>query len=431
MEGENPNTATIVETGQTADAVVTVDCGALEVTKTAETSFTRTYTWTIEKSVDPGSFLEGTFDETTNTAEVQADQTLEVDYDIVIDATYEDTDHHVEGVISVENLATIAGMVNEPTDLITPGDIAGTVSNCAIGATPVAAFPVSLPAGETLTCDYEADLPNADTRTNTATATVVGGTEDYDGSASIDFSTATINEVDECVDVTDLMDGVDIDAQVVGTWCYGDGVPKTFTVTRTFGPEDIALVDCEENIFHNTATATANDTDTEVSDDETITLVVPCPEGCTLTQGYWKTHNQSFADSHNGHGPAPDDTWCEVDFDGDGLFECENEMFFDSGMTWFQVFNTAPKGNVYYNLAHQYMAAVLNVQGGASDDAIATELAQAETLFETYTPDDVKAWKGNQGERALFISLAGTLGSYNEGEIGPGHCTEDETSLQQ
>jgi hypothetical protein len=38
--------------------------------------------------------------------------------------------------------------------------------------------------------------------------------------------------------------------------------------------------------------------------------------------------------------------------------------------------------------------------------------------------------KGKAGKdlRDQFIALAGTLGSYNEGDIGPGHCDEDGTT---
>jgi hypothetical protein len=89
---------------------------------------------------------------------------------------------------------------------------------------------------------------------------------------------------------------------------------------------------------------------------------------------------------------------------------------------------TAPKGNAYYQLAKQYIAAQLNVLAGADDSAIATAFSSATTLFNTYTPAQVGALKGNNAIRQQFISLAGTLGSYNEGLIGPGHCDEDGTS---
>jgi hypothetical protein len=425
LEGENPNTARIVDPEETDDALVTVSCDALLVTKTATTTLNRRWVWDIEKTVDPESFLEGTFDESTNTGQVQATETLEVDYDIVVDTVaHVDSAWAVTGQISVLNQNTIAGMVNEPTDTLT-GGISATVENCEIGGNPVAAFPVSLAGGATLICDYSAELPNANSRTNYASTTLVDLTDIYEGTAAVSFAAATITDIDECVDVTDFMDDVDVDPEDLGTVCITDVLPAAIVQTRTFGPEDITLEACEANVFHNTATATTNDTGSEVDDDETITLEVPCEEGCTLTQGYWKTHNQSFRDARNGHGPQPDPTWDLLgDADGDGTAEGEDETFYLSGMTWFEVFNTAPKGNVYYNLAHQYMAAVLNILAGASDDAVAAAMVQAEAFFESTTPAAAAGLKGNA--KNTLVNLAGTLADFNEGDIGPGHCTENE-----
>jgi hypothetical protein len=65
---------------------------------------------------------------------------------------------------------------------------------------------------------------------------------------------------------------------------------------------------------------------------------------------------------------------------------------------------TAPKGNAYYNLAHQYIAAKLNVLDGASASAIAADLAQAEAWFNAYAPTN-GFWKKNQN----VITVAGRL----------------------
>ncbi len=66
--------------------------------------------------------------------------------------------------------------------------------------------------------------------------------------------------------------------------------------------------------------------------------------------------------------------------------------------------------------------------GRSTTPAVDTALASAETLFKTYTPAQIASPKGNKQPRPQFISLAGTLGSYNEGKIGPGHCDEDSRS---
>ena len=51
-------------------------------------------------------------------------------------------------------------------------------------------------------------------------------------------------------------------------------------------------------------------------------------------------------------------------------------------------------------------------------------IGTAAGLFSTYTPAQIAALKGNDPLRQQFISLGGLLGSYNEGAIGPGHCSE-------
>ena len=63
--------------------------------------------------------------------------------------------------------------------------------------------------------------------------------------------------------------------------------------------------------------------------------------------------------------------------------------------------------------------------------AVQTAINQATTQFNTYTDEQAAAWKGKVGkaQRALFIALAGTLASYNEGTTGPGHCDEPAVSL--
>ena len=132
--------------------------------------------------------------------------------------------------------------------------------------------------------------------------------------------------------------------------------------------------------------------------------------------------------THSEFGPAPEDeTWLLLpDVDGDTILEGPNETFFLSGKTWYQVFWTKPAGNAYYILAKQYMAAVLNGLNGASTTpAVDAALASAKTLLQTYTPAQIAALKGNKPPRPQFISLAGTLASYNEGLIGPGHCDQD------
>ncbi len=136
----------------------------------------------------------------------------------------------------------------------------------------------------------------------------------------------------------------------------------------------------------------------------TNTLIPDEDEGCTYTQGYWKTHSI--------HGPAgpPDDGWDNVGG--------PDTDFYLSGFTWLELFNEPVKGRKYVQLAHQYMAAKLNVLNGASSTpAVDAAITAAETFFATASITDTPP-----------AGLAGTLGSFNEGLIGPGHCDDEVTS---
>ncbi len=79
--------------------------------------------------------------------------------------------------------------------------------------------------------------------------------------------------------------------------------------------------------------------------------------------------------------------------------------------------HTPPKGDAWYILAHQWIAARFNVGSGATppaDDA----LIQAEVLLSDCVIDD--------GEHDAALALADKLDAYNNGELGPGHCGDDD-----
>jgi hypothetical protein len=138
------------------------------------------------------------------------------------------------------------------------------------------------------------------------------------------------------------------------------------------------------------------------------------PTGCTYTQGYWKTHSA--------YGPAgpPDPTWLIL------LPNGPDTLFFNSGYSWHDLFWTAPAGgNAYIILAHQYMAAWLNINNvdpllAANPTVLGTAMSDAEWLFNNYNID--YDFKGDPAVRNQFIMLAGTLNDFNEGYLGPPHC---------
>jgi hypothetical protein len=113
---------------------------------------------------------------------------------------------------------------------------------------------------------------------------------------------------------------------------------------------------------------------------------------CTYTLGWYKNHTSSWP-SGNLH---PNDT-----FDGIKIID---------------LLNTPPKGSQYIILAHQYITALLNIQGGSSvPPAVQTALDTAAAYF---------AGGGNgAGDPSVDITgVAAILDDYNNGISGPGHC---------
>jgi len=370
---------------------------ALEVSKTASTAFTRTYDWTINKEGDQTALT------------LSPGQTSQVNYDVTVDITgYTDSDWAVSGTITVHNpneIAPLSASIDTVSDAIS--DVVGSMDVVCDEDLPYVLGP-----DETLECTYGGDLPNGDARTNTAIVGTTGLVPGNTGDAAVSFGSATITEKDECITVDDTYTGGPQD-QIV---CLA-AAPKTFEYSRDVGP--YAKEECGiPQTADNTASFVTNDNGATGDDDWTVDITVACV--CSLTQGYWKTHNNSFK------GGAPtDDNWYEH------LTELpigEKTPFFLSGQTWFQVFWTSPKGgNAYYNLAHQYMAAKLNVLNGAWGATINANLATAEVLLSAITPAQFDSLKGKTATtaRQQFINLAGILGAFNEGLTNPaGHCSE-------
>jgi len=359
----------------------------LEVTKDAATSVTRRYEWTIDKQADQTELT------------LSPGQEFLVNYTVTVDAIPVYQDWAVEGGIEAYNAAPIPATITAVTDLISP-DIAATV-DCGV------AFPYELASLDTLACTYAADLPDDTTRVNTATVTTEGAVTGGTGMADVDFRDAAVSEVDTCIDVSDTNVGF------LGTVCF-DTAPVTFSYSIFVGPYE-EPDECGRHQIDNTASFVTNDTGTTGEDSWTVIIDVPCEIGCTLTQGYWKTHSE--------YGPAPyDETWALLPNGAD-------TMFYLSEQTYHEVMWTPPRrGNPYYILAHQYIAAGLNVLNEAEIPAeVLAAWDEATGLFELYTPEEIGS-RQNRELRAQFLAIASMLDDYNNGLIGPGHCSEDDLS---
>lgn len=337
------------------------------VTKTATTSYTRTYAWDITKSANPTALI------------LAAGQTATVNYAVKVSQTPTDSDFAVTGTITVTNPWKKGATIS------VADSIPGAKVDCP--ATTVA-------AGGTLACTYTAPLTAKTDGTNVATVTANYGTKDRIVTATAPYTFGDPTTLtDDCVTVTDSLKGS------LGTVC---GADKTFEYPMEVGPYETA----GSYTVHNVATFVTDDTKTEGSDSADVDVTVPAT-GCTLTQGYWKTHSQA--------GPAPyDDAWKALGSDE------EKTVFYGSGKTWLQVFQTPPQGNAYYILADQYMAAKLNI---LNDAAASTEVQQAvaaaETLFASVPGTTLTREQATQAKQ-----LATLLDNYNNGLSGTAHCSE-------
>jgi hypothetical protein len=365
----------------------------LVVTKTAETSFDRDWTWTIEKSADQTELT------------LSEGQLFTVNYEVTVTPTSQDSNFAVEGEITIHNPTNQQATISDVDDVITPGDIAADV------VCPGEPFPILLAGGADLVCTYSATGLAGTETLNTATVTTTAGPEGGSGQAAIDWTTATISETDECVDVfdTNAVSGAN-PTGFLGEVC-ADDADKTIEYSLDFGahPDADVILECGENTHLNTASFETNDTMTTGESSWTVVATVECAEGCTLTQGYWKTHSE--------YGPAPfDDTWDLL------LPSGADTTFFLSGKTYIQALWTPPRGgNAYWILAHQYIAAQLNFLNGASSTpAVDSAFNSATAFFNSATPSTSLS----KPMRQTVLGWATTLDNYNNGLIGPGHCDE-------
>jgi hypothetical protein len=118
--------------------------------------------------------------------------------------------------------------------------------------------------------------------------------------------------------------------------------------------------------------------------------------GCTFTQGFWKNHAEDWPVTSLTLGTV---TYSQADL--------------------LAIFNKPAAGNGLISLAHQLIAAKLNLAGGADDSSIAGAIAAADTLIGGLV---VPPTGSGSLPNSATSGLTSTLDSFNQGIIGPGHC---------
>lgn len=176
----------------------------IEVSKDAQTTFTRTFDWTIDKSVTPAIWDLFTGDSGTS------QYTVAVTKDAGTDSGWA-----VKGTITIHNPhPTLGATITSVTDSV--DGIAATVI-CPGG------IPQDLAAGATLICSYNASLPDGEDRTNTATVTTSGAIDGGTGTAAVVFGAPTTK-------MNDTIMVLDTNKE---HWIFGDSGQETYKRTFT------------------------------------------------------------------------------------------------------------------------------------------------------------------------------------------------------
>ena len=137
-------------------------------------------------------------------------------------------------------------------------------------------------------------------------------------------------------------------------------------------------------------------TDPSAFTDLMIVNSAPLAQNCTYTQGYWKNHFEAW--------PVTSLTLGTVNYTAAELLA---------------ILNQPAGGNKLIILAHQLIAAKLNLANGANPTAAAATIAAADALIGSLVVPPIG---GDSLPPSPAVGYANTLDDFNNGLIGPGHC---------
>jgi hypothetical protein len=129
--------------------------------------------------------------------------------------------------------------------------------------------------------------------------------------------------------------------------------------------------------------------------DLTVTSA-PLAQNCTYTLGYWKNHTQQW--------PVTGLTLGTVTY---------------SAAQLLAILNQPANGNKLLILAHQLIAAKLNIANGADPSSAASTIAAADALIGSLVVPPIGAGDLPTDPATSYSNL---LDDFNNGLIGPGHC---------
>ena len=136
--------------------------------------------------------------------------------------------------------------------------------------------------------------------------------------------------------------------------------------------------------------------------------IIPPPtgQGCTLSQGFWKTHGPVGCNPGGGS-----NVWPVVSLSLGSVIYNDNELC--------QILNQPVGGNGLILLAHQLIAAKLNIANGANPAPIAATVTAADVLIGGLIVPPIG---GGFLAPGTVSALATSLDQYNNGNLGVPHC---------
>lgn len=336
------------------------------------------YTLTVGSSGGTGGGYTATLDSLTLTETAGAGGTFSV-----VDMLYcnDGSDQPALGgplVLQVLSVASVVVGPNGTVDLDVP---AGTfdVTDCEGNVVDV----VTVTAESSPSVQFEQSFPFASTSTSGVIAASLVDDEVIPAGYSVSIVSLTLGGVSVPYDFVPATNTLTVEDPAEGDYML------VKQLTRDAGlvcaPAQVlntaSLFDAAGAIIGSPATATVD-----------LTCTPPVIT-CTYTLGYWKNHL-----------PWPSGFDPEADF-------------YSSQLSWMGILNEPVKGRAYVQLAHQYVAAMLNVGGDAASapSAVSAALTWAETYFMHHGIDST-AFKN---EARTF---AGILDDFNNGLLGAPHC---------
>jgi uncharacterized repeat protein (TIGR01451 family) len=370
---------------------------ALAVTKTASTSYTRDWNWSLTKTANPNATITIMHGSLTN-----------IGYAVIAKPTAVDSAWKVTGSVKVHNPAPIAATVSSLVDVLS--DSTPVALQCSGSA------PYTVAGGGDLICSYSVARSSAAAGSNTATATLAnnnGLTTTFDGSASYSFG-APSTVLHTLVTVTDS--GVTVDSP---GWSFTSS-PASYLFAAPAGGSfafnvmagNVSAACDSYAIVSNTAFLNDGDHTLQASASHQL-YAGACGNNCTLTIGYWKTHAGFTGRNADRVTPELPQRLGTL-----GGLKTVNVTNAPQAVTLLS--NSGDASNGVNKLYSQMLAAKLNIFRGASPAAINTILSAADTFLATNNSADWNAM--NKNAKQQVNNWASTFDQYNNGEIGPGHC---------